>query len=239
MSEHRDDLTGRDDDFGAEIDRLFEGDAPNGTPGEWELLAGSLAAELCKPADPPLPQSLRETILAAAPKPSSPSSARSRQWLWVAATGWLTAAALLFAWWSSVTVAPTKSLAERRAELLELVADALRVEWAKSEHPDGKSAEGDVVWSTSLQEGFMRFRGLKPNDPANAQYQLWVFDARRDDRYPVDGGVFDVPAGTDEVIVPIRAPLRVENPVLFAVTRERPGGVVVSDRSQLVIAAKP
>ena len=84
----------------------------------------------------------------------------------------------------------------------------------------------------------MRFSGLRPNDPTKEQYQLWVFDEKRDDRYPVDGGVFDVPPGVSEVIVPIHTKLEVDKPVLFAVTREKPGGVVVSDRSQLVIAAK-
>ena len=43
----------------------------------------------------------------------------------------------------------------------------------------------------------MRFRGLAANNPTQIQYQLWMFDAERDERYPVDGGVFDVPAGGD------------------------------------------
>ena len=85
----------------------------------------------------------------------------------------------------------------------------------------------------------MRFRGLRPNDPTKEQYQLWVFDATRDDRYPVDGGVFDVPAGVDEIVVPITARVRVTRPALFAVTVERPGGVVVSGREHIVVLAKP
>jgi len=74
--------------------------------------------------------------------------------------------------------------------------------------------------------------------PAQRYTRLSV-TSRRSGIYPVDGGVLDVPTGKDEVIVPTRTSLRVENSVLFAVTRERPGGVVVSDRSHLVIAAKP
>jgi len=53
---------------------------------------------------------------------------------------------------------------------------------------------------------FLRLKGYVANDPAGAQYQLWIFDAARDDRYPVDGGVFDVPAGRDEVLIPVHRP---------------------------------
>jgi anti-sigma-K factor RskA len=85
----------------------------------------------------------------------------------------------------------------------------------------------------------MLFRGLKSNDPSQSQYQLWIFDANRDDRYPVDGGVFDIPAGgTGEIIVPISARLNIDKVTLFAITVERPGGVVVSDRSRLPLLAK-
>lgn len=85
----------------------------------------------------------------------------------------------------------------------------------------------------------MRFKGLVANDPQVFQYQLWIFDAQRDERHPVDGGVFDVPPGADEVIVPIHAKLPVGQPVLFAITVEKPGGVVVSDRERIALVAKP
>ena len=89
---------------------------------------------------------------------------------------------------------------------------------------------GDVVWNPVTQQGFLRFVGLRPNDPQMHQYQLWIFDAARDQRYPVDGGVFDVPANQGEVVVPIRAALPVGSAKAFAVTIEKPGGVVVSGR---------
>lgn len=56
----------------------------------------------------------------------------------------------------------------------------------------------------------------------------------RDKRYPVDGGVFDVPANAGEVVIPIRASLMVRKPAAFAVTVEKPGGVVVSGREHVV-----
>jgi hypothetical protein len=79
----------------------------------------------------------------------------------------------------------------------------------------------------STQRGFLRFVGLPPNDPAKPQYQLWIFDRRRDQAYPVDGGVFDA-TSTGEVAVcphpqyPFAGKLRVDAAALFAVTVERP-----------------
>ncbi len=113
------------------------------------------------------------------------------------------------------------------------------ISWSHTEDPAALTATGDLVWDGQLQEGYMRFNGLVANDPQVFQYQLWIFDAQRDERHPVDGGVFDVPSGTDEVIVPIHAKLPVGQPVLFAITVEKPGGVVVSDRERIALVAKP
>ena len=57
-------------------------------------------------------------------------------------------------------------------------------------------------------------------------------------RYTLRSSVFDV-SSTGEVIVPIAAKLRVDDATLFAVTIERPGGVVVSKRERIVVTAKP
>ena len=96
-----------------------------------------------------------------------------------------------------------------------------------------------MVWDPSTQRGYLRLHGLPANDARQTQYQLWVFDATRDQKYPVDGGVFDVPAGGGPVVVPIRVPIRVGQAVLFAITVERPGGVVVSGREHIVATAQP
>jgi len=106
--------------------------------------------------------------------------------------------------------------------------------WAGGE---GEGA-GDVVWDNRRQQGFLRLRGFVANDPARARYQLWIFDAARDERYPVDGGLFDVPAGFDEVVIPAKASLPVVRPAAFAVTVEKPGGAVVSEREKVVAFAR-
>lgn len=98
-----------------------------------------------------------------------------------------------------------------------------------------KGASGSVVWSTTLQKGYMRLKGVPMNTPSAAQYQLWIVDPARD-KNPVDGGVFDIARG--EAVVPIDAKLAVATPAAFAITREKPGGVVVS-AGPLLLVAKP
>jgi hypothetical protein len=113
------------------------------------------------------------------------------------------------------------------------------IPWSATDDPAAGGAEGAVVWNGAEQAGVMRIRGLQPNDPATTQYQLWIFDAGRDDRFPVDGGVFDVPPGAEETLVPIRARLPVGEAVLFAITVEQAGGVVVSSRERIALVAQP
>jgi hypothetical protein len=132
----------------------------------------------------------------------------------------------------------TPSPSEGRAQLLASANDVVTLPWTPTTDAAAQGASGDIVWSPSRQEGYMRFVGLQINDPALVQYQLWIFDRDRDQAFPVDGGVFDItPAG--EVIVPIRPKLRVGAATLFAVTVEKPGGVVVSKRERIVVTAKP
>jgi Anti-sigma-K factor rskA len=170
--------------------------------------------------------------------------------------GWLAAAACLvlaiFGWERSppplppVAVVPPAAVivppaerpapptaAEERAALLAN-ADSLKIPLGATKDPAAAGVTGDVVWDPVTQRGFLHFAGLAPNDPAMHQYQIWIFDAGRDKRYPVDGGVFDVPANASEVVIPIRASLMVRKPAAFAVTLEKPGGVVVSGREHVV-----
>jgi hypothetical protein len=103
---------------------------------------------------------------------------------------------------------------------------------------DGSENNGDVVWDNLQQTGFLRLKGFVTNDPSRARYQLWIFDAARDDRYPVDGGMFDVPPGRTEVLIPVRPAVPVLRPVAFAVTVEGPRGAVVSEREKVVAFAR-
>ncbi|HMB74492.1 MAG TPA: anti-sigma factor, partial [Gammaproteobacteria bacterium] len=153
---------------------------------------------------------------------------------------WLVAAtslvAAIVAWWPGAAPDPQAMLTERRAALI--TAGARPVSWSATGDVTAASASGDVVWDDASQEGYMRIVMLQSNDPRAFQYQLWIFDAGRDARYPVDGGVFDMPPASADVIVPIRARVPVGSATMFAITVERPGGVVVSDRERIVLIAE-
>ena len=129
------------------------------------------------------------------------------------------------------------SLQEQRATLIASARDILRSNW-ESTAPETKQGSefGEVVWSTSAQQGFMSICGLPINDASKEQYQLWIIDPSRDDK-PVDGGVFNI-TNDGESIVAIQAKLRVDKPTVFAITVEKPGGVVVSDQKRLPLLAK-
>ncbi len=142
-------------------------------------------------------------------------------------------------------IPPAELSVEQRRERLAAAAATIEVPWTVTEDPAARTVRGDVIWNPASQSGFMRFRGLAANDPSREQYQLWVFDGSRPgcedllgpDCRPVDGGVFDAPGGTDEIVVPVDAKLPVGRAGLFAVTVERPGGVVVSARERIVVLA--
>jgi hypothetical protein len=178
---------------------------------------------------------LDATTVAPAP-PSSSASARFP----ASAPWWLAAACFVLAvagWWprlAGLEAGPERA----RAQLLASAGPGVgHWPWA---HESGLPAtvDGDVVWDGQRQRGYLTLTGLPPNERGTHQYQLWIFDAARDDRYPVDGGLFDVPADAQRVVVPIRAALHVSQPVAFAVTLEPAGGVVVSDRTHLVAMAR-
>jgi hypothetical protein len=124
-----------------------------------------------------------------------------------------------------------------RARLLASGRIVLRRAWRAGNDPTGLLVSGDVVWDPATQTGYMRFVGLRRNEPNAEQYQLWIFDARRDERYPVDGGVFNVSGAASGDVIPIKAKLSVSVPLMFAVTIEHPGGVVVSDRARIAAVA--
>jgi anti-sigma-K factor RskA len=205
----------------------------------------------------PLPAGLRDALLESIPTATTSTApqrdTRRNAWVWAALA--LSVAALVAAFLRptpSVVSPGTPSLVfmppaepapvpvrTARDRWLESHDDAQVLAWAAGPHTTGRRVRGDVAWSPADQGGYMRFRGLRPLDPEVAVYQLWIFDAKRDERYPVDGGVFSVESGLEEVVVPIDPALPVSDATLFAVTVEKPGGVVVSDRSRIAALAKP
>ncbi|MEZ6243012.1 MAG: anti-sigma factor [Phycisphaerales bacterium] len=181
--------------------------------------------------------------------------------LGLAVAGWLAAAACLaiaaVAWLAKPAPAPTPS--ERMAALERSAPDVIEAPLAgidtigAAKNPLDHGVSGAIVWSDAKDEGYIRVSGVEANDPSKFQYQLWIFDAERPTgdlpqfraeglpeiltQRPVDGGVFDIPAG-GEAVIPIDAKLPIGKGVLFAVTKEPPGGVVVSDREIVFLALR-
>jgi len=155
--------------------------------------------------------------------------------------GWAAAATLAIALFitTRIGIEPVPSEIDpvtARAQLIEAVPTTTVIPWARPEIDEYVTVTGDVAWNDELQQGYLRLKGMPANDPAQSQYQLWIVDSDRDAN-PVDGGVFDIPTGGGEIIIPIDAKLRVSSPEAFAITREKPGGVVVSAGPLLVVAA--
>ena len=214
------------------------------------------------PASDTLPDHLKARILAqaddyfaaqnTAESPAIPTVREIRRpsmpiWGWL---GWAAAAAasllLIVNIWNSkpaetavsnATPAPgTERLspAQMRDRFMAAVpsSEMVKAEWDKGNVPN-LAISGDVVWSDKMQEGYLRFTNLPKNDTGVYTYQLWIFDENQDPKTPIDGGIFDVNA-EGEIIVPITAKLRARGAKAFAITMEKPGGVMVSDRSKIV-----
>lgn len=175
-------------------------------------------------------------------KSSAPSSFPSK-------AGWFAAAASVLVavagWWprmesggdAPTAEIPVATLMQQEREKLLAQQGVVTRTWQTTQDPAASGVTGDVVWDPKTQNGYVRFRGMQANNATQQQYQLWIFDGTRDERYPVDGGVFDIPAGQSEVIIPIKARLEIRDPALFAVTIEKPGGSVVSTRDRIVVLA--
>ena len=126
-----------------------------------------------------------------------------------------------------------------RTKLLE-VPGTVRLAWSPFNLEGAAPAEqpgisGDAVWNDEAKTGYLRFVGLKVNDPRIEQYQVWVIDERGLEQ-KVSGGIFNATAD-GEVIVPIKPGIDVGKVVLFAITIEKPGGTWVPDLKRRVVVA--
>ena len=234
-----------------ELDRLLN-DSDSGDHEAFDRIAASLELGLMAQPLEPLPAGLRQKVLMAAmreiaprhqplvenvaEKISLPVKPRSTGWFIRFAPTLAAAAMLIVAF--SMTFHQKQSPNAARQALLSSANDVVVLPWTATEDPAARGASGDVAWSNARQTGYMRFNGLPKNNPQQEQYQLWIFDPSQDAKYPVDGGVFNIDQSTGEAIIPISARLHLSGPTLFAITIEKPGGVVVSDRKRLPLLAK-
>lgn len=171
-------------------------------------------------------------------KPSNITTSKSRTsnglpWMISAACLLLALTSWLF---NPRPIQPETNLDRLRMELLASKEEIVQATWFDGTTPI-PNAQGDIVWSPTKQQGYMKFRGLPVNEPTKEQYQLWIFDENQSDSTPIDGGVFDI-SSEEGVVVPINAKLHVQSAYMFAITIEKPGGVVVSSRERLPLLAK-
>lgn len=225
----------------------------------YELAAAAIELALVKrgPAEP-LPSSLRDRLIESAAARGTKSSAplklsgtqaarvQGHRWSWTdsRALGWYAAMAAMITLVFVIvidgkqTTTPTAPTLAQQYEALLGAGDAITAKWkfnAEAGDPRFASTKGHVIWNAARQQGYMKLTGLPINEPTKEQYQLWIVDPSRDVARPVDGGVFDITAA-GEVIVPIDAKLRSDKPIVFAITVEQPGGVVVSQGPLHVVA---
>jgi len=215
----------------------------------------------------PMPTALKRKLSTSAANPDLTNSASAPQplsagasedadasgplpislWRRAAFTGWAAAAALaivaVFGWLRADAPRENPGAPERPtyAQLVEGGGTKLAwTDWSmEGEDPEIAGVQGDVVWDPKTGRGYMRFVGLPVNDPSEMQYQLWIIDARYGDDamgQRVSGGVFNATAD-GEIIVPIDPARPVDDPVAFALTIERPGGVWNSTMQRRVVIA--
>lgn len=226
-----------------ELLELSQSDASGDPTFDVAVAAAMLAFEAeAKAGSQPLPASLRERIEADArtrfgdPVLASIRPDRNVDRARRFSFGWAVAAMAMFAavaaWWPA-TPPTVLSPSEQRQAMLQAGPNVGTWAWSDFAHPvtkeepELKGVSGDVVWCEPKQTGFMRIAGLKPNDPTVERYQLWIIDERGLEQR-VSAGLFDV-SGTGEVVVPFKPELKVKGAAVFAVTIEKPEGVVVSD----------
>lgn len=221
-----------------ELDHLL-GEHPEVDPDSFDLAAAALHLALIEPELQPLPASIRARLdqtadsFLAGPGPRPLPEARADQASGVLTwSGWFAAAAAILLLFLKTSVSGVPTYSEVMGSTDVVVAG-----WSRTEDPSATGVDGRVAWSDELQSGYMEFEGLPENDPEEGQYQLWIFDPEHPPETPVDGGVFDSDGA--RIRVPIDAKLGVRAPSLFAITYERPGGVVVSKRDRLILTAAP
>ncbi|MEX0876205.1 MAG: hypothetical protein WD114_01990, partial [Phycisphaerales bacterium] len=140
-----------------------------------------------QPAD--MPQGLLDKLYAEIPgtpetRPGKPSArsvapiAARLTWIpWTLAAASIALATVVML---SNNQAPRPSPAQARQELIQQTApeELLRYTWTATDDPAVEGAvTGDLVWDDVTQRGYMKISGLAVNDPAQSQYQLWIFDA--------------------------------------------------------------
>ncbi|HPH64876.1 MAG TPA: anti-sigma factor [Kofleriaceae bacterium] len=154
--------------------------------------------------------------------------------------GWATAAAAAgIAVWAFAS-GPNRAAGQASAQANQAAVapnnpDAQTIPMATNT-PGAAGVAGSVRWNGKAQQGVLELRGLPANEAGNQRYQLWIFDRQRDDKFPVDAGLFDASSGN--TVVPFSPRVKVSDARQFMVTLEAAAGAVVSDRSHVIVVSE-
>lgn len=185
------------------------------------------------PREPQLESRLQDAGRAQTSDPASPRTLPQRN-RGLVVVPWLVTAATILVSISLFFEGREPDPIQARTQFIEKIDDVVRSPW-KGQSDLVAAVTGDAVWSDREQHGYLHFHGMRVNDPTIEQYQLWIIDDRQ--AHPVDGGVFDIDSEGD-IVIPIDAKIKVGQPKVFAVTIEKPGGVVISDKKRLILLAE-
>ena len=152
--------------------------------------------------------------------------------------GWASAAAAAaVAWWvtsNSAKVQPPPAPRAASAALVENAKTTVTRSWANSADP---AITGTVRWNAELQQGVLEITALHRNVTHQQRYQLWIFDGEREEKFPVDAGLFDVVAERTSLV--FSPHVKVKNATQFMITLEDAQGAVVSNRAHIAAVTVP
>jgi hypothetical protein len=161
-------------------------------------------------------------------------------WFWIifsiVAAFTLVSAGLYFAKYTRLAVAAKQDqtpLIQQRDSLLK-GGGILQSNWLKTLNPLVKKIQGDFVWSSQQQKGYMRFVNLPKLSPQQV-YHLWIYDLEYSLKEPISATQFQAdPRIRKEYVVEIIAEKVVKKPYKFVLKLETDG-----QPEQILLLAQP
>lgn len=161
-------------------------------------------------------------------------------WLWIVfsiATAFsLISTGLYFAKSTRLAVAAKQDqtpLIQQRDSLLK-ESDILQSNWLKTLNPLVKKIQGDLIWSSHQQKGYMRFANL-PKLSAQQAYHLWIYDLEYSLKEPISATRFQSdPHISKEFVVEVVAEKAVKKPYKFVLKLETD-----TQPDQILLLAQP
>lgn len=123
---------------------------------------------------------------------------------------------------------PMTQVEQARATLVNHAPDLTEMRWQATDHPSVRQARdqgligGELIWSSSLGEGYVRVCHLSENDPVTGRYRVWIWLADDVDGAPIAAGTFDVRDTADFTTIRLDLPPSDAAPVRAHVTFDSP-----------------